>query len=291
MAIDDAPEPKEVPMQPEGSSHTQKFIALYVILAFLAVGEIYTLSQITSSRRALQSEVQKARQEMSAQLNERMVAMKEDNAQQLQGLEEELDQASKRLGSTGKELRRARTMVTSLQADQQRQAQELRHEIALKADQQQLGAISQDVNTTRTDLDSTKQTLNDAIDKLGMTRSEFGTLIARNHDEIETLRKLGDRDYFEFVLERKVPKHVAGIGLILKNANVKHNRFNLTLLADDMAIEKKNRTVNEPVFFYVGGSKRVYELVVNKVESKRVKGYISTPKGATQMATRAEGAL
>ena len=282
MAIDDAPEVKEVPMQPEGTSHTQKFIALYVVLAFLVVGEVYTLSQISSSRRALQSEVQKARQEMSTQLDERMVAMKEDNAQQLQGLEQ---------GSTGKELRRARTMVASLQADQKRQAEELRHEIALKADQQQLGAISQDVNTTRTDLDSTKQTLNDAIEKLGMTRSEFGTLIARNHDEIETLRKLGDRDYFEFVLERKVPKHVAGIGLILKKASAKHNRFNLTLLADDMAIEKKNRTVNEPVFFYVGGSKRVYELVVNKVESKRVKGYISTPKGATQMAQRAEGAL
>jgi len=291
MAIDDAPEQKEIPTQPDGTSHTQKFIALYVILAFLAVGEVYMLSQITSSRRALQTEVEKLRQEMSTQLNERFMAVKESNAQQLQSLEEELDQASKRLGSTGRELKRARTMVTSLQADQKRQAEELRQEIALKADQQQLGAISQDVNATRTDLDSTKVTLQDAVEKLGMTRGEFGTLIARNHDEIEALRKLGDRDYFEFVLDRKVPKNIAGVGLIFKKANVKRNRFNLTLLADDLEIEKKDRTVNEPVYFYVGGSKKVYELVVNKVESKRVKGYISTPKGATQMASRAEGAL
>jgi predicted nucleic acid-binding Zn-ribbon protein len=291
MAIDDTPESKDVSMQPDGASHTQKFIALFVILAFLAVGEIYTLSQITSSRHALQTEVQKVRQEMSTQLNQSMVAVKESNTQQLQALEEELDQASKRLGSTGRELKRARTMVTSLQDDQKKQAEELRQEIALKADQQQLGAISQDVNATRTDLDSTKTTLNDAIEKLGMTRSEFGNLIARNHDEIEALRKLGDRDYIEFVLERKVPKQVAGVGLIFQKANVKRNRFNLTLLADDLSIEKKDRTVNEPVYFYVGGSKRVYELVVNKVESKRVKGYISTPKGATQLAQRAEGAL
>ncbi len=291
MAIDDAPEPKQIPAEPDGTGHTQKFIALYVILAFLAVGEVYMLAQITSSRRALQSEVEKVRQEMSTQFNERLVAVKEAHAHQLQGLEEELDQASKRLGSTGRELRHARTMVTSLQADQKRQAEELRHEIALKADQQQLGAISQDVNATRTDLDSTKQTLNDAIEKMGMTRSEFGTLIARNHDEIEALRKLGDRDYFEFVLDRKVPKHIAGVGLVLKKSNVKRNRFNLTLLADDLEIEKKDRTVNEPLYFYVGGSKRVYELVVNKVESGRVKGYLSTPKGATQLASRAEGAL
>jgi len=296
MAIDDVPEKQKLPTElPEGSDHGTKFVVVFVVLALLAVGEIYTLSQISSSRRTLQAEQEKTRQELSAQFDEqvskRLMASEESNAQQLEALKEELDKASKRVGSTGRELRRARTMVSEFQNQQKQQAEELKHEIALKADQQQLGIVSESVNSTRTDLDTTKLTLQDTIEKLGMTRSEFGTLIARNHDEIEALRKLGDRDYFEFVLERKQLKRIAGIGLTLTKTNTKRNRFNLMLLADDLEIEKKDKTVNEPVYFYIGGSKRVYELVVNKVESKTVRGYISTPKGATQMAASTEGAL
>jgi hypothetical protein len=62
------------------------------------------------------------------------------------------------------------------------------------------------------------------------------------------------------------------------------------LVADDMEIEKKDRTVNEPIFFYVAGSKKPYELVVNKVESSRIIGYLSTPKGAVEIASSAAGA-
>lgn len=294
MAIDDAPEKQKVE-SPEGSDYGTKFVVVFVVLALLAVGEIYTLSQISSSKRALQAELEKARQELSTQLDEqvskRLMANEEANAQQIGAVKEELEKASKRVGSTGRDLRKAREMVSALQTQQKQQAEDLRHEIALKADQEQLGAVSEDVSATRTDLDNTKNTLQDTMEKLGMTRSEFGTLIARNHDEIEALRKLGDRDYFEFVLDRNQPNRVGGVGMTLKKTNVKRNKFNLLLLADDLQIEKKDRTVNEPVFFYVGGSKRFYELVVNKVESKRVRGYLSTPKGATQMASSTGGAL
>ena len=57
-----------------------------------------------------------------------------------------------------------------------------------------------------------------------------------------------------------------------------------------MNILKKNRTVNEPIFFYTAGSKRPFELTVNNVQSGQAKGYISTPKGATsEVASRGEG--
>jgi len=83
---------------------------------------------------------------------------------------------------------------------------------------------------------------------------------------------------------------VANVGLVLKKTNIKRHRFNLALLADDMEVEKKDRTVNEPLFFYLKGQKRFYELVVNQVESNKVSGYISTPKGAIEVAARSEGA-
>jgi hypothetical protein len=58
-----------------------------------------------------------------------------------------------------------------------------------------------------------------------------------------------------------IKSKTADVGLILRKTNVKRSRFDLTLFADDISIDKKGKTVNEPVVFYVAGSKRPYELV------------------------------
>ena len=113
-----------------------------------------------------------------------------------------------------------------------------------------------------------------------MARSEMGNLIARNHDDIEYLRKIGDRDYFEFTLTKDKPEKVDGVNLTLKKTNVKHYRFTLATLVDDMQVDRKDCNVNSPVYFYVNGSKKPFELVVNRVESSQVKGYISAPEGS-----------
>jgi hypothetical protein len=287
MAIDEVPGQEPLP---KDSSQGGKFIAVFVVLALLAVGQIFTLSRLSTVRESLETQQAAMQKNLSAQIDQqlstRMATLESSNAQQLEALQQEIDKASKTSGSARVELRRAKTMVAKLQTQQREQADRLHEELAQKADQQQVGALSQDVTATRSDLDETKKTLESTRSDLGMARSEFGTLIARNHDEIETLRKLGDRDYFEFTLTRNNPARVANVGLTLKKTNVKHHRFNLILVADDMQIEKKNRTVNEPMFFYTQGSKRPYELVVNKVQSNQVTGYVSAPKGMVQVASR-----
>lgn len=253
-----------------------------MILAILAIGEIYSIARISTVRQALENQQALMRKELDTRFSSQLAALEDSNAQQLNALRTELDQTAGRMGSTGQELNHARAMVAGLQKRQQQQADELKKEIAKKADEEKLGALSQDVSTTQTDLASTQQNVDQLSKDLGMARSEFGTLIARNHDDIEALRKLGDRDYFEFTLTKNEKQNIAGLGLTLKKTNVKHSRFDLNLLADDLQVEKKARTVEEPIFFYLAGSKKPYELVVNKVESDRVTGYISTPKGATQ---------
>jgi hypothetical protein len=180
-------------------------------------------------------------------------------------------------------------MVAQLQNEQRQQSEQLQAELAQKADQQQVGALNQDVSAQRTDLDKTKTALDSVRSDLGMARSEMGTLIARNHDDIEQLRKLGERDYFEFTAARKNPVRVGGVSLTLTKTNVKRHRFNLDLLADDVQVEKRDRTINEPIFFYVSGSKRAYELVVNEVKLDQVKGYLSTPKSAKEVVARSQG--
>jgi len=294
MAIDQEPVQVGLPMEPNPSSKgAGKFVVIFLVLAALAVGEIFTVNKINTLREQLTTQQNQLREDMTGQLRNqvanRLTAIERQNAQELEAVKTELDGTAKRMGAQGGELKRARTMVAQLQDQQRAQTAQLKQELDTKADEQQVGALTQDVSSTKTDLDTTKKDVSTLAADLGMARSEMGTLIARNHDDIEYLRKMGDRDYFEFTLTKTQPVKVAGVGLTLKKTNVKRYRFSLDTLADDMTVERKDCTVNAPVYFFVNGSKKPYELVVNSVGSTQVKGYISTPKGVTEVASRSEG--
>jgi Skp family chaperone for outer membrane proteins len=289
MAIDEVP--RQEPTSSFGtSSHTGMFVAIFVLLAALAAAQIYTVWKMGEVRTSLETQQAEFQKTMSARMEQQAAARVESSTEatteELEAMRKDIDDAKKRSGAASSELRKARALVTQLQVEHRQSSEMLQSELAKKASQDDVGSLSQNVSATRTDLDSTRQLLDTTRADLGMARSELGTLIARNSDEIETLRKLGERDYFEFTAEKGKPVKVANVGLVLKKANTKRHRFNLALLADDMEVEKKDRTVNEPVFFYLKGQKKFYELVVNKVESNSVKGYISTPKGAIEMASR-----
>jgi len=295
MAIYETPVENEVPKGPNPSSWGGLIIVVIsLVLAALAAGEMVTISKMHTLRDQLTTQQTQLREDLTGQLrdqvSQRLTAIERQNAQDLGAVKTELDQAAKRMGSQVGEMKRARKMVTELQDQERTQTAQLEQELSQKADQQQVGALTQDVSSTKTDLDTTKKTVGTLTADLGMARSEMGTLIARNHDDIEYLRKLGDRDYFELTLTKNELAKVAGVGLTLKKTNVKRYRFNVATLADDMEVERKDCTINSPVFFYVNGSKKAYELVVNSVGSEQVKGYLSTPKGVTQVASRSEGA-
>jgi len=293
MAIDAVSSKQSAIVSSESHSHALAFSSICAVIALLAIGEVSTSRKLDSLRASLEAENAQAQKQLVSQINDqisgKLAALENANTRQLEELKTELDAAAQRMGSTGKELRRARTMVAQLQNQQDQQEEQLREQIARKADQAQINSLSQDVTATKSDLDNTKKTVGVLTSDLGMARSELGTLIARNHDDIEALRKLGQRNYYEFTLTRGESQKIAGVGLTLKKTNVKHHSFNLNLLADDMEVEKNNRTVNEPVFFSVGGAKGFYELVVNKVEQNKVTGYVSTPKYGAEAVTKPAG--
>ena len=112
-----------------------------------------------------------------------------------------------------------------------------------------------------------------------MAKSELGTLIARNHDEIDQLRRLGERDYTEFTITGKYrPQKVANVTVELKGVNPKRNQFNLAMVVEDKRFEKKNRAANEPIFFYMTGTHIPEEIVINKIGKDTISGYVSVPK-------------
>ena len=64
----------------------------------------------------------------------------------------------------------------------------------------------------------------------------------------------------------------------LKSSDVKRNKYALVVLADDKRIEKKDKTLNEPVQFYASRMRQPYEIVINEVGKDHVVGYLATPK-------------
>jgi hypothetical protein len=144
-----------------------------------------------------------------------------------------------------------------------------------------LDQVSSDVEKTGSDL---KRMVGD----MGVMSSD----IATNSKELATLKELGGRNYFEFDLAKtKAPQKVGDIRLVLKKTDPKHNRFTVEVYSDDKMVEKKDRTINEPVQLYVSGNRQPHEIVVNQVKKNEVIGYLATPKVKNSRTQAASTAL
>jgi len=212
------------------------------------------------------------------------VAKAEDTNQQLQS---DLKVVTNKLNVTQSELISARKQNKAAVVSYTKKLDELgtnvNEQLAAKASSDDVSKLGGDVTGVKTDLEGTKNSIQ-------MARSEMGTLIARNHDEIDQLRRMGQRDYYEFTVTRKAgAQKVGSIQVELKDTNIKKNQYTINVLADDKNFEKKNRSVNEPIFFYTGGTRQAVELVINKVSKTTATGYLSVPKSATTTATSNSG--
>jgi len=251
-----------------------------ISLLGLGVG-LSALNQARSIEQSTQAAVRQANEA----LNQRLAKADEINQQ----LQSDVKVVTDKLKVTHADLVAARKQnkYATVAVDQKvtNLATSVKAELANKANAEDVNKLNGDVSGVKSDLDATKNTIQ-------MARSEMGTLIARNHDEIDQLRRMGQRDYFEFTVQRKGgATKVGSIQIELKDTNTKKNRYTINVLADDNSFEKKDRSVNEPIFFYTGGTRAAIELVVNKVTKSTATGYLSVPKvaGATSASTATSG--
>ena len=146
----------------------------------------------------------------------------------------------------------------------------------------QVGQVTTEVSTLKTDQASTRSELEKTISDLKSTRGDLGVqsgLIATNSKELGALRALGERNYVEFKLAKeKTAQKVGDIQIRLKSADPKKNRYTIELIADDKLVEKKDKTINEPVQFLLSRAVQPYELVVNEVKKDMIVGYVAAPK-------------
>jgi len=265
---------------PIEASALPRWVPILFVVAFALVG--YLLYANYSERQDLRKSQDDANKKTMA-----MAAELDKTNSRIADLKGQLDVTSQKLGLTEDELARARGLAQSVKSEQQKSDAQLRQQIgAVQADTTtKFGQMATQLNGTQTDLNATKTDLENTKNQMQSMKGDLGVqsgLIARNHDEVEELKRLGERDIFEFTLNKssKGPDHVGPIQAQLKKVDPKKYKYTLNVVADDKVIEKKDRTAGEPIQFYVRGIRAPYEIVVFDVTKDTVKGYLSTPKSA-----------
>lgn len=258
-------------------------LAVAVLCALAGLIWSYTLAGRLTHAEAQLASAQQQNDKLATALNE-------TNAR-LRVTSETLGQS---LGMTQKQLeQKAQDLLLRQQAD----AKRLEKENA--AARQQISAVSSDVSGVKTDvggvktdLSNTKTQLQNAVSQMQKMQGDMGVqsgLIATNSKELDVLKHLGDRNYYEFTLDKGHKQAVSTVALELKKADPKHSRFTLVVYSDDKEIQKKDRNLDEPIQFYTGKDHMLYELVVNNISKNRVQGYVATPKAApTPVSTSGE---
>jgi len=273
--IPNVPEEKE-PSDPE-ISPTPRWVFVAFIIIFVLVG--YLLFAGHAARTQLQADL--------AKTNERakiLAAQMEQANSRLADLKGQLEVTSQKLGLTQEELARARSLAQIIRKDQKASDERLATQLGQvkQESEAKIGQVSSEVSGAKSDIEAARKDLEATRTKLEHTIGDLGVqsgLIARNREEVEELKRRGERNIFEFDLHKsKTPQRVGPVQLTLRKADTKHFRYTMTVYADDKAIEKKDKTVNEPVQFYVKGVRIPYEIVVFELGKDRATGYLSTPK-------------
>ena len=294
----DQPKPK----QPATAGLTGRSTPRWGLFGFvILLGlQIFLIYQVLDNK----DQILESQDQVTALDEEMMEAVDEQEKQgqkfeqQLGALTADFTVVQDRLGVTQKELNRARAAARRLREEQERSVQQLNVEIARKADSRQLselksasdsrfGAVNQDVSKVKTDVEATRKALEGARREIVDVRATLTQQIARNKDELKQLRLKGERNFYEFdIQKRKGFALVGDIRIGVTKTNRRRQRYNVRIVVDDNTLEKKRRTINEPVQFLVGPTKLRYELVVNEVRRNRIIGYLSVPKDKGLSAER-----
>jgi len=270
-------------------------IGLSAGLVLALAGDAYLLKRSGDTN----DQMAQMQAETHSQINKLGDATTELLQQRLKALDDEMSAAMKGASTTttaalkrtqAEAMKQAQELSKQLQEQQQQVATQIGDlkdattsvDSKVSAVSSDVGNVKTEVTTVKADIATTQASLEKTTSDLKRVTGDMGVmsgLIATNGKDLAALRELGERNYFEFDLTKKqADKRIGNVTLRLKNADTKRNRYTLEVLADDKRVEKKDKTINEPVQVYVSGNRQPYEIVINQVKKDSVVGYLSTPK-------------
>jgi septal ring factor EnvC (AmiA/AmiB activator) len=284
---------------------TGMFAALIAGLVLALAGNVFLLIRSNQASEDM-ARMQNGTQAQISKISDATTSLLE---QRLQTLNEEMKQAQ---DSATTALKRARSETQKQAKDLSRKLEEQQKEVADQIAQlrdaattadTKISEVSTDVNGVKTDVNGVKTDvssvktdvssvkadvasaqsgLDKATSDLKRVMGDMGVmsgLIATNSKDLAALRELGERNYFEFdITKAQSQKKVGSLTLALKKSDPKRNRYTVEIMADDKRVEKKDKTINEPVQLYVSNNRQPYEVVVNQIKKDEVIGYLATPK-------------
>lgn len=300
-----APQPS-APVQPveaPSGSNLKTSILMGAVIALIAASGwlFYQLNelkgQVSETKESLLAEIEKIHETSSVTVQtsrrnieamQKDVAMYRAQAAKLSG--DAKAEANKHADELAAKLERA-------QAEQGRKIEGVSTEVSqvkdvASATSTKVGEVTNEVGSLKTETATNKSAIEKTIADLKSARGDLGVqsgLIATNGKELQALKQLGERNYIDIKLakaKKNVPQKFGDIQLVLESSEPKKNTFSIVIIADDKRVEKKNRTVNEPIQFLLSKSVQPYELVINDVKKDLIVGYLSVPK---VMVTRGGG--
>jgi chromosome segregation ATPase len=285
---------------PSGSSGP-KIPILFGAVVALVGASLYQFYEVRQVRAELES-TRDALMDQIAKVHETTTVSSKTNRQSVDSLKTQMDEARRQASILAGQAKidaskHADELAAKLEKAQQDQAAKVAETAAavssvtgevsrVKDDanttKTRVGEVSTDLANVKTDAAATKAELEKTISDLKSTKGDLGVqsgLIATNGKELAALRALGERNYTEFRLTKeKTPRKVGEVQIRLKAADMKKNRYTIELIADDKLVEKKDKTINEPVQFMLSRATQPFEIVVNEVKKDMIAGYISSPK-------------
>jgi chromosome segregation ATPase len=288
-------------LDPSGGSSGSKIPILFGAVVALVGASLYQFYEVRQVRTELET-TRDALMDQISKIHETTTVSSKTNRQSVDSLKTQMEEARRQASILAGQAKldatkHADELAAKLEKAQQDQAAKVAEtatavsnvsgEVSKVRDdanstKTRVGEVSTDLASVKTDAAATKAELEKTISDLKSTRGDLGVqsgLIATNGKELAALRALGERNYTEFRLTKeKTPRKVGDVQMRLKAADVKKNRYTIELIADDKLVEKKDKTINEPVQFMLSRATQPFEIVVNEVKKDMISGYISAPK-------------
>jgi len=269
------------------SSGTPRWISVLFVLLFLALAAVGIFAYSSTSKLSKDlGDAQKTNATLTAQLEQANTRLAE--------LKSIVEVTQQKVGMTASEVAGAKARAEAIRKEQVAADQKLTGQITAVQNEsnEKIGAVATEVGGAKKDIADTRTDLEATKARLESTKGDMGVmsgLIARNHDDLEELRRRGERNYYEFNIKKaKNAQRVGPIQVNLNKTDPKKSKYTMTVIADDRQIEKKDKTSGEPVQFYVGSARMApYEIVVFTVGKDQITGYLSTPKDAASPAPAA----
>ena len=270
---------------------TPRWIAVLFVVLFAGLAVLAYVGHSQQSR--LEQDLVRQQDQ-----NKVMSAQLEQANARLADLKGHVEVTEQKVGMTQSELAQARSRSESIRKEQVASDQKLTAQLSQvkQESEAKIGAVATDVTGAKKDIESTRSDLEATKGKLERATGDMGVmsgLIAHNRDDLEELKRRGDRNYYEFTIQKsKNPQRIGPVQMTLNKVDQKRAKYTMTVFVDDRSIEKKDKTAGEPVQFYVKGSSRMapFEIVVFDVGKNQATGYLSTPKDAGGASSAAPAA-